>query len=235
MRLLELFSGTKSVGKVAYQLGYEVTSLDLNLKADADITCNILDWDYTVYPPKYFDVIWASPPCDTFSFMRNIHLGRGHTAETLQRDIDNIGLPILRQTEKIIDYFKPKYYFIENPQTGRMKEYIDKPFYDVDYCKYSDWGYKKRTRIWTNVLGFTPKTCKKDCPNMEGTKHKLNIGHLSFIKDGDQVISLSSKSLREKYKNYEKFRGRRVSLTLAERYRIPPTLIEELLSRTIAG
>ena len=53
-------------------------------------------------------------------------------------------------------------------------------------------------------LGFTPKTCKKDCPNMEGTKHKLNIGHLSFIKDGDNVISLSSKSLREKYKNFEK-------------------------------
>jgi site-specific DNA-cytosine methylase len=100
MRLLELFSGTKSVDKVAYQLGYEVTSLNLNAKADADITCNILDWDYTIYPPKYFDVIWASPPCDTFSFMRTVHIGRnGYTAETLQRDIDNIGLPILRQTE----------------------------------------------------------------------------------------------------------------------------------------
>ena len=208
MKLLELFSGTKSVGKVAYQLGYEVISLDLNLKADADITCNILDWDYKIFPPKYFDLIWASPPCDTFSFMRNIHIGRnGHTTETLQRDIDTIGLPILRQTEKIIDYFKPKYYFIENPQTGKMKDYIDKPFYDVDYCMYSDWGYKKRTRVWTNVLGFTPKTCKKDCPNMEsegGTKHQLNIGHLSFTKDGDKVISLSSKSLREKYKNFEK-------------------------------
>ena len=29
MRLLELFSGTKSVGNVAEILGYEVTSLDL--------------------------------------------------------------------------------------------------------------------------------------------------------------------------------------------------------------
>ena len=151
MKLLELFSGTKSVGKVADQLGYEVTSLDLK---DADIYCNILDWDYTVYPPKYFDVIWASSPCGTFSFMRTIHIGRnGYATETSQRDIDNIGLPILRQTEKIIDYFKPIYYFIENPQTGRMKGYIDKPFYDVDYCKYSGWGYKKRTRIWTNILG----------------------------------------------------------------------------------
>ena len=31
MKLLELFSGTKSVGKVAEQLGYEVTSLDLKM------------------------------------------------------------------------------------------------------------------------------------------------------------------------------------------------------------
>jgi hypothetical protein len=30
----------------------------------------------------------------------------------------------------------------------------DIPFYDVDYCMYSDWGYKKRTRIWTNKTDF---------------------------------------------------------------------------------
>ena len=72
MRLLELFSGTKSVGKVAYQLGYEVTSLDLNLKADADITCNILDWDYTVYEPGEFHVIWASPPCTEYSKAKTV-------------------------------------------------------------------------------------------------------------------------------------------------------------------
>ena len=43
MKLLELFSGTKSVGKVAEQLGYDVTSLDLK---DADINTDILGWDY---------------------------------------------------------------------------------------------------------------------------------------------------------------------------------------------
>ena len=51
MRLLELFSGTKSVGKVAEQLGYEVTSLDLK---HADINTDILNWDYTTYEPKHF-------------------------------------------------------------------------------------------------------------------------------------------------------------------------------------
>ena len=47
MKLLELFSGTKSVGKVAEQLGYDVVSLDLK---DADINCDIMNWNYTVYP-----------------------------------------------------------------------------------------------------------------------------------------------------------------------------------------
>jgi len=197
MKLLELFSGTKSVGKVAQQLGYEVTSLDLK---DADINTDILEWDYKVYPIGYFDVIWASPPCNTFSILRNGCKGSryGYTSEKIQNDIDNIGVPILRRAEEIINYFEPTYYFIENPQTGRMKEYInDKPYYDVDYCKYCDWGYRKRTRIWTNVLNFEPKLCRKDCGTVRGNKH---------IVDSTKDVPLR------------------------QRYKIPPKLIEDLFN-----
>ena len=172
MRVLELFSGTGSVGKVAIKLGYEVISLDLT---DATICCDILKWDYkAAFSVGYFDIIWASPPCCVFSKMRLSNIGRyGITMETIQQDISLIGLPILRRTEEIIDYFKPSLYFIENPQTGRMKDYIrDRPYYDVDYCKYSDWGMRKRTRIWTNKVGFEPKVCNKDC---------------GFIKDGRHI------------------------------------------------
>ena len=228
MKLLELFSGTGSVGKVAKTLGWEVVSLDLK---NADINCDILEWDYTIYPTGYFDVIWASPPCNTFSFLRASNIGRnGFTKQKIQDDIDNIGLPILRKTEEIIDYFQPKYYCIENPQTGKMKEYITKPYYDVDYCKYADWGYRKRTRIWTNITGFVPKICKRDCNSMDGTTHKINIGHHDFVKDGDKVISLSTKELREKYKDYERIQEKKISLTLKQRYRIPPKLIEDLFA-----
>tara|TARA_R110000868_G_scaffold293854_1_gene554339 strand:- start:18 stop:608 length:591 start_codon:yes stop_codon:yes gene_type:complete len=172
MKVLELFSGTHSVGKVCNLLNYEVVSLDLK---NADINCNILDWDYKIYPTGHFDIIWASPPCDTFSILCDSWIGRGKSKESILNNINNIGLPILRRTEEIIDYFKPRLWFIENPQTGKMKNYINKPYYDVDYCKYSNWGYRKRTRVWTNKLNFDNKLCNKDCINIENGKHKQDV------------------------------------------------------------
>jgi len=237
MKVLELFSGTGSVGKICKEKNWEVVSLDLK---KADININILDWDYTQYPVGHFDIIWASPPCNTFSILRRSNIGRklkchnGEicSAELLQKDIDNIGLPILRQTEKIIDYFKPKYYFIENPQTGEMKKYINRPFYDVDYCKYSDWGYKKRTRIWTNLEGFKNQLCKNDCDNLiEGQKiHKANFGGNKMIECDGKIKKVFGKKDKEKYKDFENIQSlfNLKNLTLNERYRIPPKLINEL-------
>ena len=49
MRLLELFSGTGSVGRAFEALGWEVTSLDL--EGEPTIKCDILDWDHTAFPP----------------------------------------------------------------------------------------------------------------------------------------------------------------------------------------
>ena len=59
-RLLELRSGTKPVGKVAEQLGYEVDRLELKTAA---AHTEILDWDFKTYEPTHLGVIWASPPC----------------------------------------------------------------------------------------------------------------------------------------------------------------------------
>ena len=43
MKLLDLFSGTGSVGRVARDLGFSVISLDLK---NANINTDILSWDY---------------------------------------------------------------------------------------------------------------------------------------------------------------------------------------------
>ena len=161
MRLLELFSGTKSVGKVAEQLGYEVISLDLK---DADINCDILEWDHTTFESGYFDVVWASPPRTEYSRAKTTGI----------RKIEHANKIVLK-TLDIIEYFNPKYYIIENPQTGLLKDQwfmYGLPYVDIDYCKYG-MPYRKRTRLWNNVFQWKPKSlCNKDCGNMNGNKHK---------------------------------------------------------------
>jgi hypothetical protein len=170
MKILELFSGTGSVGKIAREKGWEVVSLDLK---NADININILNWDYTIYEPGYFEIIWASPPCNSFSILQNAL----KTKEQIIQNINVNGLPILNKTLEIINYLNPKYYFIENPQTGLMKKYItDRPYYDVDYCKFADWGYRKRTRIWTNINNYNHVLCQKNCNSLNNNKHKMKNG-----------------------------------------------------------
>ena len=61
MKLLDLFAGTGSIGNVGKEMGWDVISLDRDM--EADIKCDIMEWNYKVYPNTYVDVIWASPPC----------------------------------------------------------------------------------------------------------------------------------------------------------------------------
>ena len=71
------------------------------------------------------------------------------------KDIEEIGLPLLQKTIEIFLYFQPKYWIIENPATGKMKNYLSSlPQHVVSYCKYANWGYKKPTSIFTNIKGF---------------------------------------------------------------------------------
>jgi site-specific DNA-cytosine methylase len=142
-KLLELFSGTGSVGTVAESLGWEVTSLDINNKTDADIKTNILDWDYQSHSIQNYDFIWASPPCTEYSIAKTVGT----------RNLD-LADSIVKKTWEIIEHFKPRLgYVMENPQTGMLKTrpmMVGKSYADINYCKYG-MPYRKRTRLWNNI------------------------------------------------------------------------------------
>jgi site-specific DNA-cytosine methylase len=66
MKVLELFAGSRSIGKSAEILGFEVFSSDLINFENIDYPISILDFDVNKVPFKP-DIIWASPPCTGFS------------------------------------------------------------------------------------------------------------------------------------------------------------------------
>lgn len=109
------------------------------------------------------------------------------TKELLTQDIIDKGLPLLNRALDIIQHFEPSYWFIENPHGGRMGEWMNGiPMYTVDYCMYSDFGYRKRTSVWTNVESFQPKLCNRQCGNMIGNRHRLTAAGSTGVSLNDR-------------------------------------------------
>ena len=177
--MLELFSGTGSVGKVASAMNWEVISLDRDLAAN--IQTDIMEWDYKAYPSGYFHFIWASPPCTEYSRAKTVGIRKLDDADT-----------IVKKTWEIIDYFNPPLgYVLENPQTGLLKErefMLERSFTDIDYCKYG-MLYRKRTRLWNNIQHkWIPRPlCKLDCGFIkEDTKQHLEVAQRAPKKRDNQ-------------------------------------------------
>ena len=165
-RLLELFSGTGSVGKAFKQIGWEVVTVDSSDDFKPDFLSDVLDWDHTVFPPGHFEVVHASPPCTQYSCART----RGPP-----RDLEGADRLVERSLH-IIDYFQPKYWWLENPATGLLHtrpcvQHLGKP-YRVDYCQYGS-PYKKATHLWSNCPHLRPRLCTGRCWFFYNGKHTL--------------------------------------------------------------
>ncbi len=188
IKVLELFSGTGSVGKCCKQLGWEVVSVDLLLPADHKV--DIMDFNYKKYDKDEFDIVWASPPCTEYSKAKS----RG------VRDIEGANKIVLKTLE-IINYFNCVYWFLENPQTGKLKDQSfmkELNYFDCDYCMYGK-PYRKRTRIWTNKKDCELFLCDKNCGSFIDGRHIGSCGCGGQGKGHKRSYSNKTYSLEEKY------------------------------------
>lgn len=183
LKVLELFAGTRSIGKAFEAAGHEVYSVEwdeqhANIDWHADIggitAQDILD---RFGRP---DVIWASPDCTSYSIAAISHHrtreedGNLAPKSDYAKFCDAVNANVLR----LIDELQPRYYFIENPRGGmrKMRFMADRPRYTVWYCQYGDIRAKP-TDLWTNhpEPAFKPvcKNGNKDChhePAPRGSK-----------------------------------------------------------------
>jgi site-specific DNA-cytosine methylase len=213
-KLLELFCGTKSVGNVFEQKGYEVISLDYKKKFNPTICENILTWDYKIYAPDYFDVIWASPDCTTWSVATCIYrsIKEIYGFEGKHKAKAELGNQMVLRCIEILKYFKPRAWFMENPR-GRMAHFPPLIEFEkehnvrkllVYYGNYDNWGFPKATNIWSNL------------PLWENEK-KPTMDESLWYRDGKGI------------NRYYAFQNSNAK----ERSRIPPTLIENLYASIV--
>ena len=187
MKVLELFAGSRSIGKAAEKLGYEVFSVDIENFEGINYVVDILNFDYSKVP-FIPDIIWASPPCEKWSLACGVEGGNiywesikehGKTVGIKPRenfnvtakytilktpkkveDERNLHISILNKTLEIIDHYKPAAYFIENP-FGFMRFYLKDKVGHINECTYCQYGYpyRKPTNIFSN-LKLELKHCK---------------------------------------------------------------------------
>lgn len=157
MKVLELFAGTRSIGKAFEKHGHEVYSIEW------DKNFENIDWyeDISKITAQdiidrfgHPDVIWASPDCTSFSIAaishhrrKNLETGNLDPVSDYAKFCDNVDQHVL----DLIRELKPKYWFIENPRGGmrKMTWMQGLPRYTVTYCQYGDTRMKP-TDIWTN-------------------------------------------------------------------------------------
>lgn len=156
MKILELFAGTRSIGKAFEARGHEVFSVDWdesfdNIDLHADIGKLTAEDILRLFGRP--DVIWASPDCTTYS-VAAISKHRIREADgNLKAKTEYAMLcdQINEHLVHLIRELKPKYWFIENPRGGlrKMRFMRELPRYTVTYCQYGE-RRMKPTDIWTN-------------------------------------------------------------------------------------
>lgn len=215
MKILELFAGTRSIGKAFERAGHEVYSIEW------DKNFEDIDWyeDIGKITAQDIierfgkpDVIWASPDCSSFSIAaishhrrKNPETGNLDPVSDYAKFCDKVDQNVL----KLIKDLNPAYYWIENPVGGlrKMTWMQDIPYrYTTTYCQ---WGEKrmKPTDLFTNYPNAYFPRCKNGDPCHEsaprgsrtGTQGLKGSKERSRIPDAlcDYIVELCQKGLQD--------------------------------------
>lgn len=180
MRLLELFAGSRSIGKAAEALGMEVLSSDLTAYDGIDVVGNVLSIPMQTWIDFRPDIIWASPPCTSFSVASIGHHWTGGKGAYIPKTKGAlIGLALMHRTLEIIEACSPSVWFIENPR-GLMRKMPEMEAIarreTVTYCQYGDTRMKP-TDIWTNCHEWKLRPmCKNGAPCHESAPRGARTG-----------------------------------------------------------
>ena len=138
-KVLELFAGTRSIGKAFEARGHDVFSVDWNKQFDGiNLYEDILQLQAEDIIKAFGrpDVIWASPDCTSYSIAGISHHrekednGNLRAKSDYAKFCDRVNQHVLC----LILALSPKFWFIENPRGGAKKD----GFYERTPALHSD-------------------------------------------------------------------------------------------------
>ncbi len=171
MDLLELFAGSRSIGRAAENRGHNVFSVDwqefpgIHLSIDIE---TIKASDVPFLP----DAVWMSPDCTTYTVAAISHHRKGAepTSEyAIKCDkVNQVAIALIKHYLSLNPKMK---FYIENPR-GMMRKMPWMQQFDratVWYCQYGD-DRAKPTDIWSNNINGMFNPCgswhpRKECSN----------------------------------------------------------------------
>ena len=178
MKVLELFAGTRSVSKAFERAGIpgeDICSVEIDLNHPG-ITWYMDVMDLT--PERIVsefgvpDVVWASPPCQSYSIAAISHhrerdaTGMLRPKSEFAQKSDELVWHTLHLINRLQELNPDMVWFIENPRGGLRKTPMMRGLkrHTVTYCQYGDTRMKP-TDIWTNFPdpGFKPM-CRNGDP-----------------------------------------------------------------------
>lgn len=140
MKILHLCADTGSDTKPWKDAGYEVELVGREIGVE------------NYHPPKDVYGIIANPVCTEFSTATR---DNGVQKKKRARDPEE-GMLLVRECQRIIEEANPYFWVIENPATGRLKDFLGPP-----RMVYEPWQYgspwTKKTALWGN-FNIPPKT-----------------------------------------------------------------------------
>jgi len=123
--ILHLCADTGSDTKPYKDAGYEVILVGKDIGVE------------NYHPPENVHGVIANPVCTEFSTARST--GKARNPEK--------GMEIVRECQRIIAECNPTFWVIENPATGRLKDFLGEPV-----MTYEPWHFgspwTKRTALW---------------------------------------------------------------------------------------
>jgi len=160
-----LFEYSETFAKLYREKGYNVISVDLEFGID------IMTFDYKQY--SNVEIIIAHPPCTEFAASGAVWWKKKNPKLLFD------AISIVEKTLEIIEYHKPKIFFLENPKgricscVPKLKQFQKYSFNPFEFAGYS--SEKEAYSKYTILYGRFNLPKKKPLPNLIGDK-TTNLG-----------------------------------------------------------